>query len=423
MNEMAKIVRTATKVTGGVTDDELARMRDHSALWINRAFRTDPIEPDKIVPAIERLYAAAGLKKPRVVIAPSPLVMAFAYGASAAIWSQKGATADATDEATSTATYRATDEATRSATDRATNGATNGATHRATRSATDRATSTATYRATSSATDEATDEATRSATYRATDEATRSATNGAESGASKACRDLAGDIGIQYALGWHSAYQGGNMWAAFDCYLTSFRDVLGLYLPCHEKYVAWEQAAIHGGFRVLHPEFCIVSDFPEIIRVDGQNRPHCADGPSHKWRDGWSLYHWHGVRIPDDWIGGGLDAKTAVTWPNVEQRRAAIEILGWQNVLSALDAKSLGGNPDPKIGELIEVQLPFEDDKGNATTRALFLKAQCGTGRTIFEAVDPDEIDIDPRFDPAWCAQAWRDGYSPADWLPPSFRT
>lgn len=45
---MAKIVRTATKATGGVTGDELARMRDHSALWINRAFRTDPIEPDKI---------------------------------------------------------------------------------------------------------------------------------------------------------------------------------------------------------------------------------------------------------------------------------------------------------------------------------------------------------------------------------------
>jgi hypothetical protein len=404
---MTKIVRTATKVTGGVTDDELARMRDHSALWINQAFRTDPIEPDKIVPAIERLYAAAGLKKPRVVIAPSPLVMAFAYGASAAIWSQKGATYRATEEATAEATNGATDEATNEATDEATRSATY--------SATDRATAEATRRATA--------EATNGATNGATHSATNGATNGAESGASKACRDLAGDIGIQYALGWHSAYQGGNMWAAFDCYLTSFRDVLGLYLPCHEKYVAWEQAAIHGGFRVLHPEFCIVSDFPEIIRVDGQNRPHCADGPSHKWRDGWALYHWHGVRIPDDWIGGGLDAKTAVTWPNVEQRRAAIEILGWQNVLSALDAKSLGGNPDPKIGELIEVQLPFEDDKGNATTRALFLKAQCGTGRTIFEAVDPDEIDIDPRFDPAWCAQAWRDGYSPADWLPPSFRT
>ena len=167
----------------------------------------------------------------------------------------------------------------------------------------------------------------------------------------------------------------------------------------------------------------IITDRPSVIALDGEKRLHCGTGPAIKYRDGFAVYAWHGVRIPDDWIGGGLDAKTAVTWPNVEQRRAAIEILGWQNVLNALDAKSLGGNPDPKIGELIEVQLPFEDDDGNATTRALFLKAQCGTGRTIFEAVDPDEVDLDPRFDPAWCAQAWRDGYSPADWLPPSFRT
>ena len=49
----------------------------------------------------------------------------------------------------------------------------------------------------------------------------------------------------------------------------------------------------------MHDEFCMVSDFPEVLRVDEQNRPHCADGASHRWRDGWELYHWHGVRIPE----------------------------------------------------------------------------------------------------------------------------
>ena len=169
----------------------------------------------------------------------------------------------------------------------------------------------------------------------------------------------------------------------------------------------------------------IITDRPAIISMDDQNRLHRADGPAIEYRDGFAVHAWHGVRIPSEWIDTpeALDAKSAVTWPNVEQRRAAIEILGWNRVLDALEAKSLGGNPDPKIGELIEVHLPFEDEDGNDTTRALFLKAQCGTGRTIFEAVDPDEIDLDHRFDPAWCAQAWRDGYSPADWLPPEIRT
>src|SRR5438445_13599497 len=122
---MAKIFRSPTKVSGGITADEKRRLDEHSALWIKRAFRTDPINPAKIVPAIEGLYAAAGLKKPRVVIVPSPLVMAFAYGASAAIWHTRG------DSATRSATYSATDSATDSATASATPSATASAPSRA----------------------------------------------------------------------------------------------------------------------------------------------------------------------------------------------------------------------------------------------------------------------------------------------------
>ena len=81
-----EIVRTPTRAEGGITDDEKARMAVISQKWIDVAMRTDPIEPNKIVPAVHALYEAAGLKKPRVVIVPSPLVMAFAYGASAWIW-------------------------------------------------------------------------------------------------------------------------------------------------------------------------------------------------------------------------------------------------------------------------------------------------------------------------------------------------
>jgi hypothetical protein len=103
---------------------------------------------------------------------------------------------------------------------------------------------------------------------------------------------------------WTGPYSGGNMWGAWDCYLTAARDILGLQLPAHEKYAAWEQAAIHGGYRYIHPEFCMVSDFPRFIKMDDANRPHCDNGPSHQWRDGWSLFFWHGVSISDElsWI-------------------------------------------------------------------------------------------------------------------------
>jgi hypothetical protein len=88
------------------------------------------------------------------------------------------------------------------------------------------------------------------------------------------------------------------MWAGWSAYLSAYRDILGLRLPIYEKFKAWEDCSIHGGFRFMHEEFCMVCDFPEILKKDDQNRPHCDDGPSHRWRDGWSLYHVHGVRVP-----------------------------------------------------------------------------------------------------------------------------
>ena len=291
---MAAIVRTATRCTGGVTPEEKTRLDAHAAKWIANAMRTDPVAPERLVPAIKALYAAAGLKEPRVVIAPSPLVMAFAGGFAAAIWWARKNHARALREgftwpATRAATYAATYAATRAAT--------------------------------------------RAATYAAT----RAATD------AERFAKLALDLGREFAVDqrlmlwcanlWYGIYQGGSMWSAWDCYLSAFRDVLGLVLPAHEKYRAWEACAVEGGFRIVHEEFCIVSDRPEVLTLDEQNRPHNATGPSHRWRDGWSLYHWHGVRIADE-MRHLIEAPERITVAeieaetNAEVRRVMIERYG-----------------------------------------------------------------------------------------------
>jgi hypothetical protein len=216
-----------------------------------------------------------------------------------------------------------------------------------------------------------------------------------EKGAASACQEMAGKFGLECAMRWNNVYQGGNMWAPWECYLSAARDILKLDLPSHTAYAHWEQAAIHGGFRVMHPEFCMVSDFPEVFKVDDQNLPHCEDGPSHRWRDGWSLYHWHGVRIPTEWIENkaGLTAKTALTWANVEQRRAACELVGWDRILSELKSKTIDRDEDPMIGELVEVTLP---DIG----KEKFLRVVCGTGRKF-------ALPVPPQMKTALEANAW----------------
>lgn len=188
------------------------------------------------------------------------------------------------------------------------------------------------------------------------------------------------------------------MWAYFGAYVEGMRDVLGLQLPVFEKYKAWENCSLHGSFRVLHEEFCIVSDFPAEIHKDEQNRPHNEHGPSHRWRDGWCLWHWHGVKVPKEWITEkSISAAEALNWPNIEQRRAACEIIGWARVLEELNAKVIDTDEDPEVGTLLEADIP---DSG----KERFLKVRCGTGR------DNIVLPVPPTMNTALQANLWTYG-------------
>jgi len=329
------------------------------------------------------------------------------------------ATRAATDDATGAATGAATDDATYDATDAATYDATDAATRAATYVATYDATDAATYDATYDATRAATDAATYAATSAATYAATYAATSAATSAASAACFDMAGDLGIRSAKKWPSAYQGGNMWAGYDCYLTAFRDVLGLELESHDAYYCWEQAAIHGGFRVMHDEFCMVCDFPEVLLKDENNQPHCETGPSHRWRDGWALYHWHGVRVPENWIKNraNLDPVEVLKADNVEQRAAGMAIVGWDKAAKVLNRKIIDGDPETDIGALVELTMPGLPEPGR------FLMARCPRNGTICEGV-PRISDIDDLpIDTVIAAQAWRVGDPQSEYQHPEVRT
>ena len=405
---MAKIVRLPGTVNGGITPDEKRRLDEHSRVWIGRIMRTETCDRAELTRSIEDLYRVSGLKRPRVVIVPSPLVMAYAYGAAASIWYQRRtATHTAVHTATRAAVDAAVHTATRAAVDAAVHTATRTATHTAVHTATRAAVDAATRAAVDAATRAAVDTATRAAVDAAVHTATRAAV--AES-AAVACRRIGGDLGLACAAQWSRVYQGGAYWGAYECYLSSFRDVLGLKLPVHTKYAIWERAAINGTFRIMHEEFCIVSDFPELLKVDDQHRPHCADGPSHRWRDGWELYYWHGVRVPDEWIRDKkLDAKTALTWTNIEQRRVACEIVGWVKILDKMNAKRIDRHPDPQVGELVECEIP---DSGAER----FLRVLCGTGREFAICV-PKTVRT------AMEAQAWTWGLDLSEFSKPEVRT
>lgn len=120
----------------------------------------------------------------------------------------------------------------------------------------------------------------------------------------------------------------------------------------------------------------IASQKPLYAKWDDQNRLHCANGPALQYADGWSMYVWHGTRVRREWIETPDDVNPTLvlTWENIEQRRALAEILGWDKVISLLDAVTIDKDPDPMVGELIEVTIP-------EIGAERFLRVRCPTGR------------------------------------------
>ena len=183
-------------------------------------------------------------------------------------------------------------------------------------------------------------------------------------------------------------YLGGSLWATWPAYESFYREVCGLVLPgdLSQRGEAYADLAKSACWVWPHKDFAMVSDRPLWIDRDAEGRLHSDTRQAIEWSDGWGVAAWHGTQVPREWIEqkDSLDPKKLITHENVEQRRAAMEIIGWDKVLTALGAKVVDKNPNPEIGTLLRCDLP--DAPGSQ-----FLKVRCGTGRTFALPV-PDNV-------------------------------
>ena len=149
---------------------------------------------------------------------------------------------------------------------------------------------------------------------------------------------------------------------------------------------------------------CYVSDRPVILNIDDRGLPHCEDGPAIQYADGFSLHAWHGVKFPQQWATTLPRPAEALKWPNIEQRRVACEMLGWDRILDELNAVVINKDNDPEIGELVSVNIPDIGDEK-------FLRVRCGTGRNFALPVPQD-------MKTALEANAWTWGLEPNEYRP-----
>ena len=197
------------------------------------------------------------------------------------------------------------------------------------------------------------------------------------------------------------------MWAYTASWVSFLRDVCELEIKSEilEKFKVNESLVQSCGWTWWHENVLAISDRPAEIHRDQEGRLHAEKGASIVYRDGWSLYHWHGVSIPKEWVTGmPPSAKDALTWSNIEQRRAACEIVGWASILQQLNAKVIDEDGDEEIGTLLEATIP---DSG----KERFLSVKCGTGRSFVLPVPRD-------MKTAIQANAWTYGLDPKEFSP-----
>ena len=90
------------------------------------------------------------------------------------------------------------------------------------------------------------------------------------------------------------------------------------------------ELSLVSGWCYLDEKLVVIMDRPCVIKQDDRNLSHCENGPAIAYLDGTEVYMWHGVRIKKNWIvDRTLTASQALTETNIELRRVACEIIGW----------------------------------------------------------------------------------------------
>ncbi|MCC3405320.1 MAG: hypothetical protein JGK17_06935 [Microcoleus sp. PH2017_10_PVI_O_A] len=133
------------------------------------------------------------------------------------------------------------------------------------------------------------------------------------------------------------------VWAEFaaDC------DFCFSVLKCKHNPIKWQALqsfTTQCGWIFPYEKICIVCDRPRILSFDSQHRLHAEGGPAIQFADGYSIYSYHGVTLPEKY--GKLHPREwQPQWlleeENAELRRVLIQGIGYDRIARELAAVEL----------------------------------------------------------------------------------
>ena len=213
-------------------------------------------------------------------------------------------------------------------------------------------------------------------------------------------------------------------WGQMDLYWIAYyryaQEVLGV------RYAAEAQAGLDLLEEIGHAcswwypreGLVIACDRPAVIQMEehparpGTYRLHATDGPAVRWRDGWTLYAWHGVRVPAALIETPSQITRAdlLAEPNAEVRRALMERLGHDRFAALLDLVPVH---EARWGGQTYTLLRTREPDAVARDHLQFVRVTCpSTGRVYHLCVPPTVRTA--REAVAWTFGRAGDTYAPA---------
>ena len=191
--------------------------------------------------------------------------------------------------------------------------------------------------------------------------------------------------------GQHEAY-----WLAFYAY---FREVCGIEEETKQLdgLLALSKSA---GWALPYRDICFVSERHTTLLRDERGRLHAEDGPAVRYPDGWAVWAWHGVRVPQEVIEQPetLSVTAALGEPNTEVRRVMLTRIGADRLSAELPAGVIDSDVDGRGMPRRLFTL------GDITDRRFIAYTCPSTGREYPAQPVPPQVDT--------CAEAvaWRFG-------------
>ncbi|MGL5060470.1 MAG: DUF6745 domain-containing protein [Microcoleus sp.] len=157
------------------------------------------------------------------------------------------------------------------------------------------------------------------------------------------------------------------------------------------KWQALQSFTTQCGWIFAYQKVCIVCDRPRILSFDSQHRLHAEGGPAIQFADGYSIYCYHGVTLPEQYgkiHPSEWESQWILSEANAEIKRVLIQGIGFDRIVQELAATELDSWQEYTL-----LSIDFEDDfddEGNPKPVYL-LKMTCpSTGFIHALRVPPD---------------------------------